>query len=112
MKADKLKWHRRKNREATCRGSLAWLGRQTHNLEFARGKRPTTRSRGLESRPMNRISVYSDERHQFDPATPKTPQIKSLYDISKEFKMVNNPLQMLKIKQLSHGNYHLLNKTT
>jgi hypothetical protein len=22
-----------------CRGSLAWLGRQTHNLEFARGKR-------------------------------------------------------------------------
>ena len=31
MKADKLKWHRRKNREAMCRGSLAWLGRQTHN---------------------------------------------------------------------------------
>jgi hypothetical protein len=24
---------------AICRGSLAWLGRQTHNLEFARGKR-------------------------------------------------------------------------
>jgi hypothetical protein len=51
MKADKLKWHRYKNREAMCRGSLAWLGRQTHNLEFVRGKRPTTRSRGLESRP-------------------------------------------------------------
>ncbi len=31
------------------RGSLAWFGRQTHNLEFARGKRPTTRSRGLEA---------------------------------------------------------------
>jgi hypothetical protein len=36
---NKLKLHRLKNREAMCRGSLAWLGRQTHNLEFARGKR-------------------------------------------------------------------------
>lgn len=38
-----------------CRGSLAWLGRQTHNLECKRGHRPMPRSRGLESRP----------RHQF-----------------------------------------------
>ena len=51
MMADKLKWHRRKNREAMCRGSLAWLGRQTHNLECKRGHRPMPRSRGLESRP-------------------------------------------------------------
>ena len=41
-----------------CRGSLAWLGRQTHNLEFARGKRPTTRSRGLESRPRHQWAYY------------------------------------------------------
>ena len=41
-----------------CRGSLAWLGRQTHNLEFARGKRPTTRSRGLESRPRHQWAHY------------------------------------------------------
>jgi hypothetical protein len=50
-----------------CRGSLAWLGRQTHNLadnqnqmrnlEFARGKRPTTRSRGLESRPRHHSTL-------------------------------------------------------
>jgi hypothetical protein len=43
--------------DSMCRGSLAWLGRQTHNLEFERGKRPTTRSRGLESRPRHHCDV-------------------------------------------------------
>jgi hypothetical protein len=40
------------------RGSLAWLGRQTHNLESQRGKRPTPRSRGLESRPRHHFLPY------------------------------------------------------
>ena len=41
----------RKRGESRCRGSLAWLGRQTHNLENNGGQRPVSRSRGLESRP-------------------------------------------------------------
>jgi hypothetical protein len=34
-----------------CRGSLAWLGRQTHNLEFARGKRPQPEVAGSNPAP-------------------------------------------------------------
>ena len=33
------KWFQLAKKVAICRGSLAWLGRQTHNLEFDRGKR-------------------------------------------------------------------------
>ena len=39
------------SQEEQRRGSLAWLGRQTHNLENKWGKRPWSRGRGLESRP-------------------------------------------------------------
>jgi hypothetical protein len=35
----------------SCRGSLAWLGRQTHNLEFARGKRPQPEVAGSNPAP-------------------------------------------------------------
>ncbi len=34
-----------------CRGSLAWPGRQTHNLEFARGKRPQPEVAGSNPAP-------------------------------------------------------------
>ncbi len=40
-----------------CRGSLAWFGRQTHNLENKRGKRPVSRGRGLESRPRHHYEI-------------------------------------------------------
>ena len=33
------------------RGSLAWPGRQTHNLEFARGKRPQPEVAGSNPAP-------------------------------------------------------------
>jgi hypothetical protein len=39
MKENKLKLQRLKNRAVMRRGSLAWLGRQTHNLESHRAKR-------------------------------------------------------------------------
>ena len=50
---------RLKKSMANCRGSLAWLGRQTHNLECKRGHRPMPRSRGLESRPRHQqFSIF------------------------------------------------------
>ena len=45
--------------ENRSRGSLAWPGRQTHNLENnkrAKKGRPVSRSRGLESRPRHQNS--------------------------------------------------------
>src|SRR5208283_2345063 len=43
-----------------CRGSLAWLGRQTHNLENINGgQTPLSRSRGLEAK----IKRDSRSRH-------------------------------------------------
>ena len=45
---------------AICRGSLAWLGRQTHNLENINGgQTPMSRSRGLEAK----IKRESRSRH-------------------------------------------------
>jgi hypothetical protein len=54
------KWNQLAKKVAICRGSLAWLGRQTHNLgekasqmrnlEMLGAKRLKTRSHGLESR--------------------------------------------------------------
>jgi hypothetical protein len=33
------KWNQQAKKVAICRGSLAWLGRQTHNLEIKGAKR-------------------------------------------------------------------------
>ena len=45
------KWNQPAKKVAICRGSLAWLGRQTHNLENINGgQTPMSRSRGLEAR--------------------------------------------------------------
>jgi hypothetical protein len=42
-----------------CRGSLAWLGRQTHNLEFARAKRPQPEVAGSNPVPGTTFPVYA-----------------------------------------------------
>ena len=34
------KWNQPAKKVAICRGSLAWLGRQTHNLESIKGQAP------------------------------------------------------------------------
>ena len=48
----KSSFFNKNNREMTCRGSLAWFGRQTHNLENTNGANAQlSRGRGLESRP-------------------------------------------------------------
>ena len=55
MKENRLKDTAKKS-VVNCRGSLAWLGRQTHNLESHRGKRLIPRGRGLESRSRHHFS--------------------------------------------------------
>ena len=51
-KVSKEKSDMRRESESKSRGSLAWFGRQTHNLENNRGKcAQVSRGRGLESRP-------------------------------------------------------------
>jgi hypothetical protein len=47
----KLQANSSKLENMRCRGSLAWLGRQTHNLEFARGKRPQPEVAGSNPAP-------------------------------------------------------------
>jgi hypothetical protein len=47
----KLQANSTKLENTRCRGSLAWLGRQTHNLEFARGKRPQPEVAGSNPAP-------------------------------------------------------------
>ena len=43
------KWNQLGEKVPICRGSLAWLGRQTHNLENKGGQTPMSRGRGLEA---------------------------------------------------------------
>ena len=44
------KWNQLGEKVPICRGSLAWLGRQTHNLENKGGQTPMSRGRGLEAK--------------------------------------------------------------
>ncbi len=54
------KWNQLGEKVPICRGSLAWLGRQTHNLENINGgQTPMSRSRGLEAK----IKRESRSRH-------------------------------------------------
>jgi hypothetical protein len=44
-----------------CRGSLAWLGRQTHNLETKRANRPLPEVAGSNPVPGTKTGLFFDK---------------------------------------------------